>query len=187
MTKKINFISFVFILCFIFACSQVSAHTNYPLTGKKWDNPDELKVFYDSSMDQTTDNNDSYKSITNDALYLWSSGLDYDISFIQTLNGGDYDVFVAAFDFGDIGWNGQCTTYDTNGITYLAYVKYNRFYTDGYTYDFNRGVGAHELGHSLGLDHVTTPDHVMCTHAAGRTATGPNSHDIAGVRNLYGI
>jgi hypothetical protein len=72
-----------------------------------------------------------------------------------------------------------------NNYDIAGEVKFNtgKNFHLGFTYDLF-SVTAHELGHSLGLNHSTTSQAVMFTNYALRTAL--HSDDVNGIRAIYG-
>lgn len=62
----------------------------------------------------------------------------------------------------------------------------NTYNIQNYSSDRIKGVVAHEMGHTLGLDeNNSNPGSIMCQEASGRNVTQPQSDDVAGIKHLY--
>lgn len=73
------------------------------------------------------------------------------------------------------------------GYIQTASVHFNDAYLTGnFTQDFYNGIACHEIGHTLGLDHVETPDPVPTCMTPGPSAPGPSAQDFANLVALYG-
>ncbi|REB06018.1 hypothetical protein DVB69_13860 [Sporosarcina sp. BI001-red] len=110
------------------------------------------------------------------------------ISFASQVGTNRAQIIINGKDYGSTGWNAQNTNYRdliVAGNYVDSIIDANYYYMSGMTNSTRQGVFAHELGHSLGLDHVTNTKQVMCTSRAGRAVITPGSDDIAGVKALY--
>ncbi|BFH18118.1 hypothetical protein PMJ10TS2_77460 [Paenibacillus melissococcoides] len=170
-----------------FICSLAYASSSsYSYNGYKWGKVSNLNVCMDPSTKNKTRSGVTYRSISSDAFYQWTAGVNHKIMFTDTSS--SCQIYVQSYDYGNVDWNGQATYVPTvpGGSTFAnVSIQLNRTYMDNYSFEYNRGITAHEIGHGLGLSHVEDPSQVMCTALKGRTATKPNNGDITGVMRLY--
>ncbi|HWH08878.1 MAG TPA: hypothetical protein VNX21_06740 [Candidatus Thermoplasmatota archaeon] len=106
---------------------------------------------------------------------------------------GDYDV--KAYDVYDSGvsWYGQAWKASSNGCAYRDsgnYVKINRYYTDGWSYERVLRTSAHEFGHFVGFGHATgNTDALMYTTSdvwTTRPYIAPVYDEMLGMAGMYG-
>ncbi|AGF58214.1 hypothetical protein B0P06_003473 [Clostridium saccharoperbutylacetonicum] len=65
-------------------------------------------------------------------------------------------------------------------------VHLNTYRIQNYSSDLIKGVVAHEMGHTFGLDdNNSNPGTIMCQTGSGRNVTQPQSGDVAGINYLY--
>lgn len=92
-------------------------------------------------------------------------------------------------NYGATGWEAQASWSCWFGSTTAASIRANQYYLSG-SEPLNRlkVVWAHEIGHALGLDHVTTIARVMYTSASSAYfagVTGLTFDEINGINALY--
>ncbi|MBP2114658.1 matrixin family metalloprotease [Paenibacillus silagei] len=89
----------------------------------------------------------------------------------------------------NIGWNARCANkpVHTSGIYTRSFIDFNTSTMDDMTNSQRQGVSAHEIGHALGLDHVSDTTQIMCTWGGGRTAIVPGADDKNGIFAIYAI
>lgn len=96
-------------------------------------------------------------------------------------------IVIKSDDYGKTGWSGRATNYRewvTTGDYVDSVVQGNLYYLNNYGASTVKGVWAHELGHALGLDHVSGDNKLMYDND-GRTVYKPTSDEINGVNSLY--
>lgn len=89
--------------------------------------------------------------------------------------------------YGNTGWNAQTSHHSTSfsSYDYMDEIRANYDAMNYMTYQEKQGVFAHELGHVLGLDHVSDQYQIMCTWGNNRKVYVPGADDIAGANALY--
>lgn len=182
--KYLSIASLSLLLCISF----VSSAFAYTYNGYKWSNVSKLNSCYGDDLKNKTNSDDTYISIASGAFSSWSTALNNKITFTDNSTGSCHFRLQAGF-YGNTGWNAQTTYVHVSGSNYLsqASIQFNRTAMDNFDYANNRGVAAHEIGHGLGLSHVTDIYQIMCTYGDGRIVTTPKNDDIAGVKKLYGF
>lgn len=103
--------------------------------------------------------------------------------------GADAQIVFNGGYYGDIGWSGRATNYRdwiVGGNYQNSVIDANYTYLKASNYNFtkNKGVLSHELGHALGLGHVSGSNKLMYDND-GRTVYKPTSDEINGVNYLY--
>ncbi|MGY3718638.1 matrixin family metalloprotease [Sutcliffiella cohnii] len=171
----------VFALCFVFVFTAVHKVSAYSLLGgkHKTNNIKYNFVGFEGTYDKIG-------KPFNDAILDWNA-TNTKINFAWSSSG--YQITVKAKDFGNVSWSGRCTNY-RQYITFGDYVdsviEGNLYYLNRSTYSANKvkGVWAHELGHALGLDHVSGSNKLMYDND-GRTVYKPTTDEVNGVNALY--
>jgi len=137
-------------------------------------------------------NSAGYATNTNWAAVYWILSPTPIGEIIQNSSGSD--IYTTDGNSGNVGWSGL-TTYNCTGaaMDVGAHVQYNTIYTNNYSDGERQSVMAHELGHTLGLDHssaTTCPDPLMYPNDArwgdcNYNVNRPQSDDIAGTNATY--
>lgn len=88
--------------------------------------------------------------------------------------------------YGNTGWSGMCRNTRTYNYITKSNIQANYTYLLSKSYNFtkNKGVMAHEIGHALGLGHVSGSNKLMYNND-GRTVYKPTSDEINGIKALY--
>lgn len=110
-----------------------------------------------------------------------------DVNLTQTSNNNE-PFRTESYNYGATGWEGQSSWGCTAGITYSNLAKLNSYYLSTAPEGQKRVVWLHELGHGLGLGHVTTVARVMYTSASSAYGAGVRnltSDEVAGINALY--
>lgn len=97
-------------------------------------------------------------------------------------------IYVNGKDFGKTDWNAQATNYRDwvfGGDYANSVIDANYYYMKDMTSGIRQGVFAHEIGHTLGLGHVTDTTQVMSTSKMGRSVNKPGTDDINGIKAIY--
>ncbi|MFM7131293.1 MAG: matrixin family metalloprotease [bacterium] len=141
-----------------------------------------------------------WQKVVAEVFDKWTRSADIDIAQVPD-KGGDGDYQAAsqgASQFGDIRIGGF--SFNENPLRVLAMtsspppdgwtragdvqINLDNNWTDGGAYDF-RTVLLHELGHSLGLDHVSDTGSIMFDRYAG-VRRDLQTCDIEGIQAIYG-
>lgn len=174
--KKVSLL-FVALLTFVFFTQPASA---YVLLGGKQKST--IIVYYiQSSL------TNEYTSNYSSAVKAWNA-TPTNISIRLHANNNSGPLSVRGGYYGNTDWNAQCTNYKEFifwGDYVDSIITANYSYMDSMSPELRQGVFAHEIGHALGLDHVTDTTQIMCTSFDGRTAIVPGNDDIDGVNYLY--
>lgn len=113
--------------------------------------------------------------------------LSTDVNLTGTLNSGP--TFTARnTNYGASGWEGQASWTAPFGVTTSAQIRLNDYYLQNAPVARLKVVWLHEIGHGLGLDHVSTVARVMYTSATSAYNAGVRnltSDEINGINALY--
>jgi Matrixin len=108
---------------------------------------------------------------------------------IWTTSSSDAEIKVNGDYYGNTGWSGRCTNYRdwiVGGDIDSSVIDANYTYLKASNYNLtkNKGVFSHEIGHALGLGHVSGSNKLMYDND-GRTVYKPTQDEIDGVNYLY--
>lgn len=120
----------------------------------------------------------------NQAIATWSNVSD--VNLVSTQNNEPFRT--ESYNYGATGWEGQASYSCVPGFMTSVLAKLNSYYTNNYPTARKKVIWLHELGHGLGLGHVTVSTRVMYTSASTAYLNGtrnPTSDDINGVNALY--
>jgi predicted Zn-dependent protease len=130
--------------------------------------------------------NGNFRTAINQARSNYTSATDVDL----TTTDSSGPTFTAAnSNYGATGWEGQASWTCLFGTTTAVQARLNQYYLSGSEPVTRlKVVWAHEIGHGLGLDHVSTVARVMYTSASAAYnagVTGLTSDEINGINALY--
>ena len=177
--RKKYFIPMVLILAFtlLIGTSDVSARvTSYA----KWA----------SSNKTLTVSSNSYGAWTTGA-NKWKNSTNFKVSVVGGIRSNYHanDVYNSG-----AAWDGLATTTVSGGIISRSQIQFNTYFTSRpqYTAAIKAGLTGHEIGHSLGLKHVSVVEtssimHPYTLNSSGTTARSlnPSSSDKSVVNALY--
>jgi len=110
------------------------------------------------------------------------------LNLYPVLGGGGH-IYVGGDYFGNIGWNAQNTNYREFiwfGDYDSSVIDLNYDAMDSRSSLYNSSTITHEIGHSLGLDHVSDNSQIMSTYGnPTRTTYTPGTDDVDGINYLY--
>ncbi|RAP26655.1 hypothetical protein C2W64_01371 [Brevibacillus laterosporus] len=151
----------------------------YETTGYEWESD---LVRYNYANDLGSDYVDGLKG----ALSSWNNAVEKYIAFGKDTKKSRTFIY-GEENYGKTGWNAETSVTPYKGSYYIqtASINPNSYYMDSMSAFDIQGVLGHELGHVLGLDHVTNKKQIMCTSAGGRKVNEPGSDDIAGIKSIY--
>jgi hypothetical protein len=188
------------------------ADADYVLSGFRWNNPAHITysiapdgVFWDHGVNNLTAVFDAkfgagrWERELARALATWEASANLNIALVSDSAHDENALGQAQGDprFGDIRFGGYAFANTTttlaqtyfpppNGTTAAGDVEINTAmaFAIGSDYDLY-SVMLHETGHSLGLEHASSPTEVMYANYAGvRAGLAPG--DVAGIQAIYG-
>lgn len=94
-------------------------------------------------------------------------------------------IRVKGSSLGNVGYNAIVSHNHSSNFDYIT-ANYTAMDSKiGVDENWMTGVFGHEIGHTLGLDHVKVTTQILCTDKDGRKVYKPGSDDIAGANALY--
>ena len=149
----------------------------YATTGAKWPATD-IRSNYSYT-------NGDYRSGFTSAVGNYR--INTDVNLTGTLDSGP--TFTARnTNYGATGWEGQASWTAPFNVTTSAEIRLNDYYLQGAPVARLKVVWLHEIGHGLGLAHVSTVARVMYTSATAAYNAGVRSltsDEINGINALY--
>lgn len=150
----------------------------YTTTGQKWGNAN-LRIYVATTSGD-------YRTSINQASSNYTSSTD--VNLTNTTDGGP--AFSAAnTNAGATGYEGHTDWNYVGGRTTSAHSILNTYYLSGAPVARLKVVWLHELGHGLGLNHVSGTNRVMYTSASTAYTSGGvrslTSDEISGINALY--
>lgn len=175
--KKCLILSFAF--CYVSLFSATSSVGAFELIGGKYSSGN--ISYTDVGLSAT------YSLAMQNGVIAWNEAGTDNVNFEWTTSKTQAQVLFKEDDYGNVDWNARCANkpVHTSGTYTRSHIDFNTYRMDGMTNSKKQGVAAHELGHALGLDHVTDKYQVMCTSANGRAVSVPGDDDIDGANYLY--
>lgn len=173
----------IFFMLLVLSFSITLKANAYELLGGKWSNSNvkNLKYFISSS-------NDKVNSFWNEGIYNWNS-TSTPVNFIKGTP-QNYSVGLGSYIDKNTSTDGYAVLYpsSTSNPYSGAYGYLNEAKTDYYVADKGIGLAGHELGHVLGLAHVTNKA-IMIDNSKDRydvyKIVKPQSDDVNGINRLY--
>lgn len=110
------------------------------------------------------------------------------LSNLRKCNPTTGKVEVCNYTYGKKGWVGLTTAYATNNHITKASVKLNDTYLNSSGYNnkiWRLGTLCHELGHTIGLDHVEKDSCMDSVSNPTLVDTYPNQHDYEQLVDVY--
>jgi predicted Zn-dependent protease len=130
--------------------------------------------------------NGNFRTGINQAISNYNSSTDVTLSGVDS-SGPAWTAEHAGY--GATGWEGHSSWQCLLGKTLNSQMQLNTYYLGGTTPAARlKIVWAHEMGHSLGLSHVSTLQRVMYTSASDAYNAGVRSltsDEINGINSLY--
>lgn len=161
---------------FLLGCSAIflamPSATAYTFNGCKWAS---ANITYNNTTSGV--NRTAFANATSE----WSSKTDANLSS----NTGSSNFFLVASNQGASGFGGFTTTECPGGRTFRVNSSLNTYYSNSYSAGQRQAMATHEMGHGLGLDHVSTTSAIMYRAPLSSTSIFPKTDDIRGVNALY--
>lgn len=156
-----------------------STASAYTTTGCKWGNTT-LRINYSYVASQYTTGLSSAKNNYNSSTPVLSLSL-------TTSSGPSWTA--ATSNYGNTGWEAHANWTCAFGKTSNCSMRMNQYYLNGTEpWQRHKVIWAHEMGHCLGLGHVSTVARVMYTSATAAYNAGVRSltsDEINGINAIY--
>ncbi|MUT68770.1 hypothetical protein [Paenibacillus sp. NEAU-GSW1] len=128
----------------------------------------------------------NYSQAMANGIAAWNDA-DTDVSFVYQSDSTKANIIFRQDTYGaNIGWYArtQNKPVHTSGTYTKTDIDFNSSAMDGLSVTGRKGTSGHELGHAIGLDHVSQSTQIMSVSGI-RQVSVPGSDDKAGANALY--